>query len=51
MCPLNQIAYSVVLNYFDLALLDIMHNIYHVHFIVLKFLSLMITYLRSTTIG
>lgn len=50
MCPLNQIAYSViVLNCFDLALLDIKHNIYYVHFIFLKFLSLVIAYLRSST--
>lgn len=34
MCPLNQIAYSVVvLNCFDLALLDIKHNIDHTFYI------------------
>lgn len=48
MYPLNQIVYSVVLNCFDLALLDTKHNVSHEHFILLKFLSFMIAYLRST---
>lgn len=33
MCPLNQIAHiGAVVNGFDLAVLDIKHNIDHVHF-------------------